>query len=201
MGEVYLARDEKRSARVAQAPCGERGRRPRTSAALSPSGACRLLTRSSAHSHHPRFRRAQRSTVRDALTRSYQSILPLTLEGQTGACVRLLDELAPRNPDPGSVTHIARTYARLGAPSMPPLRSSIAPSTWSSSVIRRSPAIGGSIRFARTEHWRGARSSRASPRGSLAQVPRRWRRSITRFAVGSRYFVPVFLLGSSLGFR
>lgn len=59
--------------------------------------------------------RASAETVRDPVTRSYQSILPLMLEGQTDACIRLLDEMAPRNPDPESVFHIARTYARCGA--------------------------------------------------------------------------------------
>ena len=53
--------------------------------------------------------------VRDATTRSYQRILPLLLTGKTDACRELLDELAPRNPDPESIFHIARTYARLGA--------------------------------------------------------------------------------------
>jgi hypothetical protein len=53
--------------------------------------------------------------VRDPITRSYHSIFPLMLEGQADACVKLLDELAPRNPDPESIFMIARTYARLGA--------------------------------------------------------------------------------------
>jgi len=53
--------------------------------------------------------------VRDATTRSYQKILPLLLTGRTVECEQLLDELAPRNPDPESVFYIARTYARLGA--------------------------------------------------------------------------------------
>jgi TolB-like protein len=59
--------------------------------------------------------RASAATVRDPLTRSYQRVLPLLLEGRIEECRRLLDELAPRNPDPESVFHIARTYARLGA--------------------------------------------------------------------------------------
>ena len=58
---------------------------------------------------------AQSSAVRDPTTRSYQRILPLLLEGRTDECLRLLDALAPRNPDPESVFYIARTYARLGA--------------------------------------------------------------------------------------
>jgi tetratricopeptide (TPR) repeat protein len=59
--------------------------------------------------------RASAAVVRDPTTRSYQSVLPLLLEGRREECLRLLDELAPRNPDPESVYHIARTYARLGA--------------------------------------------------------------------------------------
>jgi serine/threonine protein kinase/Flp pilus assembly protein TadD len=59
--------------------------------------------------------RASAAVVRDPTTRSYQSIFTLMLEGRTPECLRLLDELAPRNPDPESVFHIARTYARLGA--------------------------------------------------------------------------------------
>jgi serine/threonine protein kinase/tetratricopeptide (TPR) repeat protein len=59
--------------------------------------------------------RASAAAVRDPLTRSYQTVLPLLLEGRLEECRRLLDELAPRNPDPESVFHIARTYARLGA--------------------------------------------------------------------------------------
>ncbi|MCU1383076.1 MAG: prkC 28 [Acidobacteria bacterium] len=59
--------------------------------------------------------RASAEVVRDPTTRSYQSVLPLLLEGRTEECLRLLDELAPKNPDPESVYHIARTYARLGA--------------------------------------------------------------------------------------
>ncbi|MEP6782296.1 MAG: hypothetical protein ABI983_01430 [Acidobacteriota bacterium] len=55
------------------------------------------------------------AVVSDATTRSYQKILPLLLNGQFDACRALLDELAPRNPDPESIFHIARTYARLGA--------------------------------------------------------------------------------------
>ena len=55
------------------------------------------------------------AVVRDATTRSYQKILPLLLTGRKVECEQLLDELAPRNPDPESVFHIARTYARLGA--------------------------------------------------------------------------------------
>jgi tetratricopeptide (TPR) repeat protein len=59
--------------------------------------------------------RASAATVRDPLTRSYQTLLPLLLEGRLEECRRLLDELAPRNPDPESVFLIARTYARVGA--------------------------------------------------------------------------------------
>jgi hypothetical protein len=59
--------------------------------------------------------RASAAVVRDPTTRSYQSVLPLLLEGRAGECLRILDQLAPRNPDPESVYHIARTYARLGA--------------------------------------------------------------------------------------
>ena len=59
--------------------------------------------------------RASAAVVRDPTTRSYQSVLPLLLEGRVEECLRILDELAPRNPDPESVYHIARTYARLGA--------------------------------------------------------------------------------------
>lgn len=55
------------------------------------------------------------SLVRDPTTRSYQQILPLVLTGQRDACIALLDELAPRNPDPESVFYLARTYSRLGA--------------------------------------------------------------------------------------
>jgi tetratricopeptide (TPR) repeat protein len=36
-------------------------------------------------------------------------------EGEAQECLELLDALAPRNPDPESIFHIARTYARLGA--------------------------------------------------------------------------------------
>ena len=53
--------------------------------------------------------------IRDETTRSYHQILPLVLTGQRDACIRLLDALAPRNPDPESVFYIARTYAKLGA--------------------------------------------------------------------------------------
>ena len=60
-------------------------------------------------------REASAATVRDPLTRSYQRVLPLLLEGRIEECRRLLDELAPRNPDPESVFHVARTYAKLGA--------------------------------------------------------------------------------------
>jgi eukaryotic-like serine/threonine-protein kinase len=59
--------------------------------------------------------RASAAVVRDPTTRSYQSVLPLLLEGRYAECLRVLDELAARNPDPESVYHIARTYARLGA--------------------------------------------------------------------------------------
>ena len=59
--------------------------------------------------------RASAAVVRDPTTRSYQSVLPLLLEGRTEECLRILDELAPRNPDPESVYHVARSYARLGA--------------------------------------------------------------------------------------
>ncbi|MEO8520517.1 MAG: hypothetical protein ABI603_04085, partial [Acidobacteriota bacterium] len=59
--------------------------------------------------------RTSAATVRDPMTRSYQTLLPLLLEGRLDECRRLLDELAPRNPDPESVFLIARTYARVGA--------------------------------------------------------------------------------------
>jgi tetratricopeptide (TPR) repeat protein len=59
--------------------------------------------------------RASAAVVRDPMTRSYQSVLPLLLEGRYEECLRVLEELAPRIPDPESVYHIARTYARLGA--------------------------------------------------------------------------------------
>ncbi len=55
------------------------------------------------------------AAVADPTTRSYQSILPLLLEGRTGECRRVLDDLQPRNPDPESVFLGARTYASLGA--------------------------------------------------------------------------------------
>ena len=58
---------------------------------------------------------ASGNVVRDPTTRSYQTILPLLIKGRTTECLRVLDELAPRNPDPESVFYIARTYARLGA--------------------------------------------------------------------------------------
>jgi hypothetical protein len=38
------------------------------------------------------------------------------LEGRTKECLRLLTDLAPRNPDPESVYFGARMFARLGAP-------------------------------------------------------------------------------------
>ena len=53
--------------------------------------------------------------IRDSTTRSYQQILPLLLKGEREACLALLDQLAPRNPDPESVFYIARTYAKLNA--------------------------------------------------------------------------------------
>jgi RNA polymerase sigma factor (TIGR02999 family) len=59
--------------------------------------------------------RASAATVRDPLTRSYQTVLPLVLEKRFDECRRLLDDIAPRNPDPESVFHVARTYARIGA--------------------------------------------------------------------------------------
>jgi eukaryotic-like serine/threonine-protein kinase len=59
--------------------------------------------------------RASAAVVQDPTTRAYQSVLPLLLEGRYEECLRVLDELAPRNPDPESVYHVARTYARLGA--------------------------------------------------------------------------------------
>jgi eukaryotic-like serine/threonine-protein kinase len=59
--------------------------------------------------------RASAEAVRDPLTRSYQTLLPLVLEHRFDECRRLLDELAPRNPDPESIFHVARTYARIGA--------------------------------------------------------------------------------------
>lgn len=58
---------------------------------------------------------ASATLVRDPTTRSYQTILPLLLARRSDECQRLLDELAPRNPDPESVFHIARTYAKLDA--------------------------------------------------------------------------------------
>ncbi len=57
--------------------------------------------------------RRSAATVRDPVTRSYQTLLPLLLEGRLDECRRLLDDLAPRNPDPESVFFIARTYAKL----------------------------------------------------------------------------------------
>jgi predicted Zn-dependent protease len=59
--------------------------------------------------------RASAATVQNPLTRSYQTVLPLVLQGRFDECRRLLDDLAPRNPDPESIFHIARTYARIGA--------------------------------------------------------------------------------------
>jgi serine/threonine protein kinase/tetratricopeptide (TPR) repeat protein len=59
--------------------------------------------------------RASAAVVRDPTTRRYHSIFPLLLEGRTEECLRLLDELAPKNPDPESIFQTARTYARLGA--------------------------------------------------------------------------------------
>jgi eukaryotic-like serine/threonine-protein kinase len=59
--------------------------------------------------------RASAATVRDPLTRSFQAVLPLVLERRYEECRRLLDDLAPRNPDPESIFHVARTYARIGA--------------------------------------------------------------------------------------
>ena len=56
---------------------------------------------------------ASAEVVRDPTTRSYQRILPLLITGRRDECQRLLDELAPRNPDPESIFHIARTYAHL----------------------------------------------------------------------------------------
>ena len=58
---------------------------------------------------------AQSSRASDATTRSYQSILPMVIAGRTAECLALLDDLAPRNPDPESVFYIARTYSHLGA--------------------------------------------------------------------------------------
>lgn len=55
------------------------------------------------------------AVVHDATTLEYQRILPLLLRGKHQECLDLLDTLAPRNPDPESIFHIARTYARLGA--------------------------------------------------------------------------------------
>jgi eukaryotic-like serine/threonine-protein kinase len=60
--------------------------------------------------------RTSAATVRDPLTRSFQAVLPLVLERRFEECRRLLDDLAPRNPDPESIFHVARTYARIGAP-------------------------------------------------------------------------------------
>ena len=59
--------------------------------------------------------RASAATVRDPLTRSFQTVLPLVIERRFEECRRLLDELAPRNPDPESIFLVARTYARIGA--------------------------------------------------------------------------------------
>jgi eukaryotic-like serine/threonine-protein kinase len=59
--------------------------------------------------------RASAATVRDPLTRSFQAVLPLVLEGRFQECRRVLDDLAPRNPDPESIFLVARTYARIGA--------------------------------------------------------------------------------------
>ena len=58
---------------------------------------------------------ASANVVRDPTTRQYQTIVPLLIKGRTEECRRVLDELAPRNPDPESVFYIARTYAKLGA--------------------------------------------------------------------------------------
>jgi hypothetical protein len=58
---------------------------------------------------------ARASTATDPNVRAYQSILPLVIEGRHEECLRLLDTLAPLNPDPESVFYIARTYAHLGA--------------------------------------------------------------------------------------
>jgi len=55
------------------------------------------------------------AVIHDATTLEYQRILPLLLKGKRQECLELLDALAPRNPDPESIFHIARTYARLGA--------------------------------------------------------------------------------------
>ena len=58
--------------------------------------------------------RTSAAGVRDPLTRSFQTVLPLVLEGRFEQCRQLLDTLAPRNPDPESIYHVARTYARIG---------------------------------------------------------------------------------------
>ena len=55
------------------------------------------------------------AVIHDATTLEYQRILPLLLTGMHQECLDLLDALAPRNPDPESMFHVARTYARLGA--------------------------------------------------------------------------------------
>jgi serine/threonine protein kinase/tetratricopeptide (TPR) repeat protein len=60
--------------------------------------------------------RASASRVRDPTTRLYQSLVTLMLEGRSNECLRLLADLAPRNPDPESVYFGARMFARLGAP-------------------------------------------------------------------------------------
>ena len=67
--------------------------------------------------HEEALAAAERASavVHDATTLEYQRILPLFLKGKHQECLDLLDTLAPRNPDPESIFHIARTYARLGA--------------------------------------------------------------------------------------
>jgi len=59
--------------------------------------------------------RASSALVRDPTTRGYQSIVMSLLEGRRDECLRLLTDLAPRNPDPESVYFGALTFAHLGA--------------------------------------------------------------------------------------
>ena len=58
--------------------------------------------------------RASSALVRDPTTRIYQSIVISMLEGRREECLRLLRDLAPRNPDPESVYFGALTLAHLG---------------------------------------------------------------------------------------
>ncbi len=59
--------------------------------------------------------RASSALVRDPTTRCYQSIVMSMLEGRREECLRLLSDLAPRNPDPESVYFGTLTFAHLGA--------------------------------------------------------------------------------------